>query len=481
MEKNLKKLKIVTIVIFIVLITMIAFVGFYVRQANIWKNVLPDYNFGMEIAGLRELRYTLDSSSEEKEVYVDENGNIAGVVKNDEQDTAISLVQEDENTEEQQPNTEAQTENEISGYTKETRTIKANEDSALTKENFESAKKIIQKRLESMDLYQYNIRLDAITGDLVIEIPNNDNVETIESLITTVGKIEVIDEQTGLVLMRNDDINKASVLVSNQSGYQVYLQLAFNEAGKEKLKEISNKYITTVNDAGEETTEYITITLDDQTLVTTYFGEELSDGIIQIPMGEATTDYQQYTEISQSANQIVKIINEEKMPVVYQLTSDNLIKSQITDKIMYRAEIIFLIIMIVISIIMTIKYRANGLLGAILNVGYIALVTLIIRYTNVNITLNGIVAFCIATLIQYIFMMQLLYELQKSNNAKHAFGNAMKRLYLSIIPICIIAIIFTIMSSITINSIGMILFWGIFIQAIYNTIVVFILNIFEKQ
>ena len=38
-----------------------------------------------------------------------------------------------------------------------------------------------------------NIRLDSLTGEIIVEVPNNDEVETIESLIQAVGKIEVID------------------------------------------------------------------------------------------------------------------------------------------------------------------------------------------------------------------------------------------------------------------------------------------------
>jgi len=47
----------------------------------------------------------------------------------------------------------------------------------------------------------------------------------------------------------------------------------------------------------------------------------------------------------------------------------------------------------------------------------------------------------------------------------------MKELYLMIIPVCIIAVIFVFVPGVVISSIGMILFWGLFIQAIYNWLI----------
>ena len=76
----------------------------------------------------------------------------------------------------------------------ETRTIKANPDEARTIDNFEKTKQIIQRRLDKIDFNEYNIRQNNITGELVVELPENDNVSLEEALITTPGKINIKQE-----------------------------------------------------------------------------------------------------------------------------------------------------------------------------------------------------------------------------------------------------------------------------------------------
>ena len=194
MEKKLKVVKTIAILLVAILIAVIAFVGLYVKEYGIWRNILPDFKLGMELSGTRELHYVLDDSEEEKEVYLDSEGNYAGEVASNSSDTTVSLETENGQTE--------NTSTDIDGYTKETRTIKANEDSSINKENFEKAKNILQKRLETLDLYEYNIRQDTVTGEIVVEVPDDDKIETEEALISTVGNIEITDYQTGLVLKR---------------------------------------------------------------------------------------------------------------------------------------------------------------------------------------------------------------------------------------------------------------------------------------
>ena len=47
------------------------------------ENIIPDFTYGMEFAGTREFKFTLDTDSEEKQVYVDDNGIYMGTVVED--------------------------------------------------------------------------------------------------------------------------------------------------------------------------------------------------------------------------------------------------------------------------------------------------------------------------------------------------------------------------------------------------------------
>lgn len=483
MEKNLKRFKTLAVVLIVVLISAIAFGGLYVKSQGVWKNVLPEFSYGMEIDGIRELRFVLNTSEEEKEIYVDENGNYAGDVVSEDATTSspeISLVDDNgnpissENVElSTSTNENQETENKeddvLAGYTIEKRTIKSNEDADINITNFEKTKKIIQERLETLDLYEYNIRLDDVTGELVVEVPDNDNVEIQESMIATKGKFEVVDHQNGLVLLDNSDIKEASATYTNdESGYQSYLFIQLNKEGTEKLKEISKKYVSQTGENGIVTTTYVGVEFDDQELLQTYFGDELTNGILRIPLGQSTTEYDDFEVAYTSTIRVAGILNSEKMPLSYRLSADSYIQSHITLETRAIAVISFAIIVLILSIVMIIKYKIKGLEFALFNVGYIAIVTLALRYTNVPITLNSLLAFVGVVGINMLYEYKLLENLNKTDDTKLVFTETMKQLYLAIIPVAIIAVIFTFMASAVISSIGMVLFWGIAVQALYS-------------
>ncbi len=471
MEENLKKIRTITILLGAVFIAVIAFVGFYTNQYGIWVNRLKDFNLGMELNGKRELHYVLDNSENEKEIYLDKDGNYAGDVATNNSNTSISLETEDGET--TQPEDDKTN---IEGYTKETRTVKVNEESNITKENFEKAKKIIQARLEKLEVYEYNIRLDNVTGEIIIELPDDENLDIELPTISSVGNFEIIDAQTGLILMKDSDLKKAKVLYSTETtGYQAYLQLEFNDEGKEKLKEISNKYQATFAEDGTQTSNNISIKMDDQVLSTTYFGEEMSTGVLQLRMGNVVTTQEDRIELAKSLTMITNILNEEKLPLTYTLSSDNRVSSVLTQEVKTIAEIVAIVLIALVSLYLVLRFKLEGFKSAILTLGYLGLLNIIIRYTNVVITVNGLIAVVAVVIINYVFVINYLKRLGTSEMKRTALLDTMKKIYLAIVPICVISIIFTFMSSVVISSIGMILFWGLFVQALYNYL--FITNI----
>ena len=92
-----------------------------------------------------------------------------------------------------------------------------------------------------------------------------------------------------------------------------------------------------------------------------------------------------------------------------------------------------------------------------------------IRYTNVIITMNSVIILGIMILMNVIFIWMFLKKME-SSDASHAYLDTMKNFYLAVIPVIVIAIVFTLDKNIAISSIGMIAFWGILINAIYNWI-----------
>ena len=109
----------------------------------------------------------------------------------------------------------------------------------------------------------------------------------------TKGDFKVLDEDTNEVLLTNADVKEAIVQYgTTTSGTTVYLSIQLNDEGTEKLKNISNTYVETTDENGNTTTKKIKMTLDDETIISTYFQEEVDNGLIQLSVGTATNTLQ---------------------------------------------------------------------------------------------------------------------------------------------------------------------------------------------
>ena len=228
----MKKVKIITIILAIVLVTLIAFLGIYVQVQNRMENKVKDYSYAMDLEGSREIRLKVDTST--TTTVKDAEGN---------------EVEDGENL----------TDDEITqnGYTKE-ETAK-NSKEVLNVENYEKTKKIIEERLKGQNVQNYVIKMDEETGDIIIDIPENDQTDAIISNISSTGKFEILDTQTNEVLMNNDDIKTVNVMYGSSSstgtsGTTVYLNIEFTKEGAKKLEEISSNY-KTVEGSSETTDE----------------------------------------------------------------------------------------------------------------------------------------------------------------------------------------------------------------------------------
>ena len=81
MKKSSRIIRNVVVVLSILILSLIAFVGIFVEVDGVYENAVPGLNYGMELSGTRELRYLLSTAEEEKEVYVDDEGNIKTATK----------------------------------------------------------------------------------------------------------------------------------------------------------------------------------------------------------------------------------------------------------------------------------------------------------------------------------------------------------------------------------------------------------------
>lgn len=455
-KKEIKISKIITIVLAILLLSMIGFLGIYTKSKNQMNNKLKDYKYSMDIKGARNIELKLNAEATE-------------VIK----DTAGNKI-------------ESATDEEITanGYVKEE--VKNNPEEVLTAENYDEVKEIIRKRLNTLGVEEYNIATNYETGTVQIEIPENLKADTVVGNLNTIGKFEIIDTETKEVLLNNSDIKSSGVLYNTTSyGTAVYLEIAFNGKGKNKLKEITENYVkaeetntqATENET-EETTENedttsektITMKIDDTEMMTTSFDEPITNGKIQLSVGTATADESTLQGYIEQAQNVAVVLDSGKLPIKYDIEKNEYIISNISEKDLICIEIAIAIIAVIGIIILIIKHKVTGLLAGIAYIGLSAVYLILVRYFNVIISIESIFGIITTLVLNYIFTVMLLKEIKEQSVWK-ATGKTYANFFIRIIPICIIAIAFCFVKWIPISSFGTILFWGLVVIAIYNAII----------
>lgn len=441
--KSQKIITIVTVILLIAIISMASFVGIYKKQDYRVVNVVPNYKLGMEFENSRIVKFEVDNSVDTT-IY-DKDGK--------------EVVEQDENIEYTAEN----------GYTKVEE--KVNSDEVLTKENFEKTKSILTQRLKKLGVEQYNIR-QAEDGSINIQMPENDNTDNVIAYLNQRGNFELTDANTSEVLIDKSKIESVNVVYSqlDETSTQtaVYLQITFNKEGREKLKEISKIYIETTtqvtNEEGEledkTETKDVSILIDGEVYRTTYFGQPITDGVLNIAIGsgENSEQLQQYIDL---ADGLQIILNGDVIPVAYKVAQNDTVSSAFSEQnILSYAIATILAIIFIYSII---KFKLKGIMVILLEVGYIGLLLLALRYTNIKITLEGIVGIIIAIILNYLYLYKAF-----NNIDKDFIKDITKNISLKLLPIYILAVIFTFNSILNISSLGMVLVWGILVMYLYN-------------
>jgi len=448
----MKKIKLITLILIIVLISLISFGGLYLKTDYKFQNILPEYKFGRNLSVSRVI-----------EIVPDETVNT--VIK----DAEGNIVEE-------------------AGENTVTEEVPINSADVLTKDNFEKTKQIVIARLEQMGITDYNIRLNNENGKIVLELENNEVTDLVSIYASKKGDFKIIDEETQEILMNNDDIKLVDVRYGTDQetanvGTSVYLNIEFNKEGAKKLEEVSSKYIKTTDDEGNDTTKNISVMVDDETLVSTYFGEKLTTGSIQLTVGNSSTDNAEIQEYITSAGYMAMLLDNDELPLTYKTESDQYVSSNIVlNNVIPYIVYILIAVSIAIFIVMFIRYKVIGILGATSIVGFVAVLLMILRYTNVTITQEGIIGIIFSVVLDLLLVKLTLNGIKKGKYVKEAIKENYIKYFAYIIPsVIIMAIVFSFINVAGIASLGMILFWGITLIALYNLIITRTMFIIAKK
>lgn len=447
----MKKVKIITIILAIVLVSLVAFGGVYIQTQNRMEDKVKEYSLGRELNGERVVEIKVTDGSKE-------------------------------------------------GKTKPS-------DEELTVENYETVKKTVENRLKDLGAQDYTISLDKENGTIRVELPENSNTDTYVYYLTASGKVEMKEKDTENVLLNDSMIKKAQyTYTSNADGaYQVYLELILTKDGQAKLDEVKNDYAVLATEVSEAesknnttsdntTTESSTDENNTTTNTTTegtetqkseetkkiasltiagtsYDIEKYEKNKITVKIGSQTSNTTTVNNSIAKAAELSMLINAGKYPIDYEVDVNRYVESDIEQQQLIYFIAGVAVILVIIFIIATIKYKGKGLLASISFIGFIALTSLLLRYTNVIISIEGIGAILLTIIINLKLNQMILSKTKTMDVVSEATKASYKELFTSIIPIMIITIVFCFSGWTSLSSFGMIMFWGLVLIAVYNIVV----------
>lgn len=456
--KTNKILKVMCIIILILILIMISFVGIYVKDNGRLVNIVKDFTTASEFGVEKEYLFSL--SDETRTEYYDADGN---------------LVAEEDVDEDAEEGT----------YT--TKEIALNSDEAKTVGNYNLVKDIMEKRINEIGLEEYRLTVDEESGDIVLKTGETFNVDNIINALYGQGEFLLKDAETDEVLLSNNDIKNAKVgYYPDTTGTSVYLSINFNKEGTQKLKDISSKYIQTtevkdvtaedgtVTQEENEVTKNVKLYVDGELIINTYFGEPIENGQLQLTMGQTTTDSEELQNTLLAASIEATKLSYGAYPLVYETTQNSNILSNYDKNVISQAIAVVIGFLTLILIYFVIRYKERAIFASVLFVGFTALYLLAMRYADITITAGSIAGFAFIELFSIFYINKLLSRLKKYNineeTPKTIINKSIMKAIFVLIPIFIIAVVFSLFTSLSVSSLGIALFWGILLFIIYSYI-----------
>ena len=450
----MKKVKITTIILAIILISLVAFGGVYIKTQNRMEDKVKEYSFGRELDGERviELKVSDGTSSDTSEESTEQQ---------------ITTKPED-----------------------------------LTVENYEIVKNTVEKRLKSLGAEDYTISLNKEDGTIRVELPENDKTDDYAYYLVASGKVQLKEKDTENELLSDDMVKKAQYTYKTNSdgAYQVYLELILTKEGQAKIEEVKNTYavladevkeIESASSSKEKNTE--TTDTEDSAETTTkntenadntkeetkkiaklsvagteYDIEKIEKDKITVKIGSETSNTTSVNNNMAKAAEISMLVDSGKYPIEYKAQNNRFVYSDISKEQLLYFTLIIAVILLVIFVVFTIKYKTKGLLASISCIGFIALLSLLLRYTNVSISIEGIGAIILVILINLKLNQMILSKIKKMDLVNEATLSTYKDLFLKLVPIMIITLVFCFSGWSNLSSFGMIMFWGFILIAVYN-------------
>lgn len=495
-KRNFKSIISLIILILVMLLLIILGVfGIYSDFGTEIASKMPAYKYSDIFTPYDEYVLTPSASVMETDAYVDKDGKTVRRVPQKDAlgDVELSKDNEENKKKEEEKPEQITPDEEVKEYKIEKRKIADNPEEVLTEDNYKISKNMIEGYLKAANISEYKIKENEKTGQIIVSVPETKKIanltsdpitdeksdtqraKSVESILSTTGSFEVKDSITGKVYLTEKHIKEAKANI--YQGYGVILDVKLNDEGKKILSDVSRKYVQEEKD-GKKYEKKATVTVAGMELVKATFAEPMDEGLMQINLGNGYGKNKDViTAIYGEAKRLENALKVGKTPIKYNVEQKT---SGIKENINYKNAKIILIailaVMLIFALSLVFKYGLKGLYAMIVNISFVVVLLLAIRYTDVVVTIPSLVAVIVAYILEYVILLKYLQN-TKENDYEIADEVVDTLKYTFILIISSITLSFS--HNILLSSFAMTLFIAIILLFTHNYI--FVKNMKKKD
>lgn len=495
-KRNFKSIISLIILILIMLLLIILGVfGIYSDFGTEIASKMPAYKYSDIFTPYDEYVLTPSASVMETDAYVDKDGKTVRRVPQKDAlgDVELSKDNEENKKKEEEKPEQITPDEEVKEYKIEKRKIADNPEEVLTEDNYKISKNMIEGYLKAANISEYKIKENEKTGQIIVSVPETKKIanltsdpitdetsdtqraKSVESILSTTGSFEVKDSITGKVYLTEKNIKEAKANI--YQGYGVILDIKLNDEGKKILSDVSRKYVQEEKD-GKKYEKKATVTVAGMELVKATFAEPMDEGLMQINLGNGYGKNKDViTAIYGEAKRLENALKVGKTPIKYNVEQKT---SGIKENINYKNAKIILIailaVMLILALSLVFKYGLKGLYAMLVNISFVVVLLLAIRYTDVVVTIPSLVSVVVAYILEYVILLKYLRN-AKENDYEIADEVVDTLKYTFILIISSITLSFS--HNILLSSFAMTLFIAIILLFTHNYI--FVKNMKKKD
>ncbi len=302
-------------------------------------------------------------------------------------------------------------------------TYEAQAESATDSE-METVKNVLRKRLDTLG---YNEATVTRQGEkkVRVEIPA---IQDPEEAVQTLGQTAKLTfrDADGNVVLEGTDVASATAAfgqVSETGGDQHYVQLKLNDSGVAKFAEA-----TAAAAAKADGTNYISIMLDEKEISRPSVSQTINSNTCVISGGFADRS---------ETYELASLINSGNLPFSIKDVELRSVGPTLGEKALETSLFAAAIGILLILVFMVVCYRLPGLMADIALVAYIAIVTFIMSFFRINLSLPGIAGIILsvgmAVDANVIIFARMKEELSLGKTVKTAVDSGFNRAFIAIL------------------------------------------------